>query len=81
MPCTLFLFDDRLVIVKRNGTSTSGRKLAGLDNMEKLTKGGFPGSAVKKMMSCKGVVDLVDVVAADPGGTGELQLLPNLTAL
>lgn len=41
MHCTLFLFDDNLVIVKRPGNGEKGgRALAGLDEMEKSTKAG-----------------------------------------
>lgn len=58
------------MIAKRNSTSTPGRVLAGLDDMERLAKGGIlSGSSIKKTMSCKGVVDITDVVAADPGGS------------
>ena len=33
---SLFLFDDKLVIVKRNSSNASGRQLAGLDDLSKL---------------------------------------------
>lgn len=70
VPCTLFLFDDRLMIAKRHTTSAPGRVLAGLDDMERLAKGGILSSAsIRKTMSCKGVVEIADVVAADPGGS------------
>lgn len=74
VPCTLFLFDDRLMIAKRHTASTPGRVLAGLDDMERLAKGGVLSSAsIKKTMSCKGVMEVTDVVAADPGGASELR--------
>ncbi|KAF9464393.1 hypothetical protein BDZ94DRAFT_1161981 [Collybia nuda] len=68
--CTLFLFDDKLVIVKRPGNGEKGgRVLSGLDELDKVTKaGGIPGGKKKSGMSCKGVVDVTDVVATDVGG-------------
>ncbi|OAX44507.1 hypothetical protein K503DRAFT_861342 [Rhizopogon vinicolor AM-OR11-026] len=68
--CTLFLFDDKLMIVKRPGNGEkSGRLLAGLDDIDKLAKnGGLPLGMKKSGLSCKGVIDLPDVVAADVGG-------------
>ncbi|KAI0251333.1 hypothetical protein BJV78DRAFT_1275422 [Lactifluus subvellereus] len=68
--CTLFLFDDKLMIVKRPGNGEkSGQVLAGLDQLEKIAKGsGVPSGLKKNGMSCKGVVDLTDVVATDVGG-------------
>jgi protein ECT2 len=70
--CTLFLFDDKLVIAKRPGNGEkSGRALTGLDEMEKLAKaGGLPVGMKKSGMTFKGVVDITDVVAADVGGHG-----------
>ncbi|KAG6821575.1 hypothetical protein H0H93_000084 [Arthromyces matolae] len=73
--CSLFLFDDKLVIVKRPGNGEkSGRLLSGLDELDKVTKGGLP-SAKKKTMTCKGVVDVTDVVATDVGGAVAESLL------
>jgi hypothetical protein len=71
--CTLFLFDDKLVIVKRPGNGEKGgRALAGLNEMEKLTKaGGLPLGLKKSGMSCKGVVDVTDLVVTDVGGPGK----------
>ncbi|KAJ7094612.1 hypothetical protein B0H15DRAFT_775924 [Mycena belliarum] len=68
--CTLFLFDDKLLIVKRPGNGEKGgRALAGLDELDKLTKaGGRPGGKKKSGMTCKGVVDVTEVVATDVGG-------------
>ncbi|KAJ7904679.1 hypothetical protein B0H14DRAFT_3079502 [Mycena olivaceomarginata] len=68
--CTLFLFDDKLLIVKRPGNGEKGgRALAGLDELEKLTKaGGRPSGKKKSGMTCKGVVDVTEVVATDVGG-------------
>ncbi|KAH9899528.1 hypothetical protein C8Q73DRAFT_680169 [Cubamyces lactineus] len=66
--CTLFLFDDKLVIVKRPAEK-SGRTLAGLDEVEKVTKNGPHGRSNKKTgLACRGVVDITDVVATDVGG-------------
>ncbi|KAJ3566313.1 hypothetical protein NP233_g7081 [Leucocoprinus birnbaumii] len=67
--CTLFLFDDKLVIVKRPGGDKGGKVLAGLDELDKVTKaGGIPTGKKKSGMSCKGVLDVTDVVATDVGG-------------
>src|SRR5712671_424170 len=70
--CTLFLFDDKLMIVKRPGNGEkSGQVSAGLDQLEKIAKGsGLPSDLKKSGMSCKGVVDLTDVVATDVGSAG-----------
>lgn len=78
--CTLFLFDDKLVIAKRPGNGErSGRTLAGLEEMDKLAKsGGLPLGMKKSGMTFKGVVDITDVVAADVGGSGELLNYDNL---
>lgn len=66
--CTLFLFDDKLVIVRRP-SEKGGRMLAGLDNPDKMAKPGpFSLNKKKSGMSCKGMVDLTDVVATDVGG-------------
>ena len=71
--CTLFLFDDKLIIVKRPGNGEkSGKALAGLNGLEKITKGGLPLGMKKSGMICKGVVDVADVVATDVGGPGEV---------
>ncbi|KAI0677226.1 hypothetical protein C8Q78DRAFT_961156 [Trametes maxima] len=64
--CTLFLFDDKLVVVKRPAEK-SGRALAGLDEAEKAMKGSVHGRK-KSGLVCKGVVDITDVVATDVGG-------------
>jgi hypothetical protein len=70
--CTLFLFDDKLMIVKRPGNGEkSAQVLTGLDQLEKIAKGsGVPSGLKKSGMSCKGVVDLADVVATDVAGAG-----------
>lgn len=71
--CTLFLFDDKLVIVKRPGNGERGGKaLSGLDGVDKVTKaGGIPTGKKKSGMTCKGVVDIADVVVTDVGGAGQ----------
>ncbi|KAF8969440.1 hypothetical protein BDZ97DRAFT_1902547 [Flammula alnicola] len=68
--CTLFLFDDKLVIVKRPGNGEKGGKaLSGLDAVDRVTKaGGIPTGKKKSGMTCKGVVDITDVVVTDVGG-------------
>ncbi|WVQ75384.1 hypothetical protein IAR50_005004 [Cryptococcus sp. DSM 104548] len=71
--CTLFLFDDKLMIVKRQSSSISGRKVTGTDDVQRLVKSGG-GIAVKEKnngkrdkLSFKGEVDVLDVVASDVG--------------
>ncbi|ORY29168.1 hypothetical protein BCR39DRAFT_533070 [Naematelia encephala] len=71
--CTLFLFDDKLMIIKRQSNSISGRKVTGLDDVPKLVKSGG-GVAVldkngtrKDKLSYKGIVDVLDVIASDVG--------------
>ncbi|KAF8812237.1 hypothetical protein BYT27DRAFT_7182669 [Phlegmacium glaucopus] len=67
--CSLFLFDDKVVFVKRPNGEKGGRSLSGLDGIEKVTKaGGIPTGKKKSGMTCKGVVDITDVVATDIGG-------------
>ena len=69
--CTLFLFDDKLMIVKRPHVSASGRELTGLDQLDKAAKtGGLPLGVKKNGMSFKGVLDITEVVATDVGASG-----------
>ncbi|CEL59835.1 Rho guanine nucleotide exchange factor gef2 OS=Schizosaccharomyces pombe (strain 972 / ATCC 24843) GN=gef2 PE=1 SV=1 [Rhizoctonia solani AG-1 IB] len=84
LQATLFLFDDKLMICKRNPSSSApGRILAGLDETEKVAKVGLGlglgfrkalgGSSASKPgggwgLSCRGVIDAGDVVATDVGG-------------
>ncbi|RSH95410.1 hypothetical protein EHS25_000497 [Saitozyma podzolica] len=71
--CTLFLFDDKLMIVKRQSSSISGRKVTGLDDVQRLVKtgGGIAvldkNGAKKDKLSYRGVVDVLDVIASDVG--------------
>lgn len=70
--CSLFLFDDKVVIVKRPNGEKGARLLSGLDGVEKVTKaGGIPTGKKKSGMTCKGVVDITDMVATDIGGSGK----------
>ncbi|KAK0206394.1 hypothetical protein DFS33DRAFT_586286 [Desarmillaria ectypa] len=68
--CSLILFDDKLLIVKRPGNGEKGcRVLAGLDDFDKVTKAsGMSNGRRKNGMTCKGVVDITEVAAADVGG-------------
>ncbi|KAE8269846.1 hypothetical protein A4X09_0g2490 [Tilletia walkeri] len=80
IPCTLFLFDDRLVIAKRASASTCGRKAVGLEDLTKLANtmkwnpdGGLNAennSSSKRgvELGFRGSVDLMDVCAMDLGG-------------
>lgn len=74
--CTLVLFDDKLMFVKRHGTDKPGRTLAGLDDVERVANGAMPSSrgrglpSMKRlMMSCKGVVDITEIAATDASAT------------
>ena len=83
--CTLFLFNDKLIIAKRNNGEKSGRSLAGLDAGDKFpVQGSGSGSfgfsfakagCKKSSMSCKGVIDITDVVATDVTGPGTYMLV------
>ena len=76
--CTLILFDDKLVIVKRAGATVNGRKITGLDSIDKMMKagGGLNGLAhsgttlSKDKLEFRGVVDILDVIATDVGNSG-----------
>ena len=69
--CTLFLFDDRLVIVKRPGDK-SGRTLTGIDEVDKVVIGrSLSIHSKKNSLSFRGMVELVDAAATDVGGAGE----------
>lgn len=74
--CTLFLFDDKLMIVKRPNSSASGKVLTGLDQLDRAVKaGGLIASIKKNGLSFKGVVDIVDIVATDVGPSGNSFLI------
>ncbi|KAJ8086818.1 hypothetical protein PM082_005643 [Marasmius tenuissimus] len=68
--CTLFLFDDKVLLVKRPGNGEkSGRSLAGLDNLDKVAKAGVISNGKKKGgMVYKGVFDVTDLAVTDVGG-------------
>lgn len=69
--CTLLLFDDKLMLLRRPSPHSSGRSLTGLDEVEKATKlGTLPSAGVLKKsgLVCKGIFDLTEVVFTDVGG-------------
>ena len=74
--CSLFLFDDKLMIVKRQSSSISGRKVTGLDDVQRLVKSGGgvaiidKNGAKKDKLTFRGVVDILDVIASDVGNGG-----------
>jgi hypothetical protein len=76
--CTLFLFDDKLVIAKRQHPAVNGRKATGLDDLNKMMRGGggLLGLAqsgahlTKDKLSFKGIVDLFDITAVGLDGGG-----------
>jgi hypothetical protein len=75
--CTLFLFDDKLLIVKRQHSSISGRQVTGVDDIRRMVKTG--GGVVvkdkdgvrKDKLIYRGVVNLNDVIASDVGNGGK----------
>ncbi|KAK0554988.1 hypothetical protein OC846_001845 [Tilletia horrida] len=72
VPCTLFLFDDRLVIAKRASSATCGRRAVGLEDLTRLAavmKWNPEGSMDKRVeLGFRGVVDLMDFAVTDLGG-------------
>jgi hypothetical protein len=89
LPCTLFLFDDKLMIVKRQNSSISGRKVTGLDDVTRLVKSGG-GVAVmdknagkKDKLSYRGLVNVSQVILTDVGngGKGQPALLLSLLSI
>ncbi|SNX86759.1 uncharacterized protein MEPE_05468 [Melanopsichium pennsylvanicum] len=74
--CTLFLFDDRIAIVKRAHASTSGRRLVGVDDIGRLTsqmKTPLHSSSKRSELAFRGSIALMDVDVQDLGGS-DLQL-------
>lgn len=75
--CTIFLFNDQIVIAKRETTDRrGGRALVGLDNINKLasdmrmqrsTGSRSPWKGRAKTMKFKGAFDLGELVAKDAG--------------
>jgi len=75
LKCSLFLFDDKLMIVKRNGDKPVG-VLSGLNDLNKVlpTKpASRPISLKKSGLQFKGMVEITDVVATDVKGSGAFQ--------
>jgi hypothetical protein len=64
------------MFVKRQSASISGRKVTGLDDMEKLIKSGGGVAVIDKSgskkdkLSFRGTVNILDVIATDVGGGG-----------
>ncbi|GHJ88511.1 hypothetical protein NliqN6_4913 [Naganishia liquefaciens] len=75
--CTLILFDDKLVIIKRMAATVNGKNVTGLDSIDKMMKagGGLNGVAhsgttlLKDKLEFRGVVDILDVIATDVGNS------------
>ena len=66
---TLFLFDNKVMIVKRPGSGErSGRALAGLHEVK---TSGLALGLKKSGMNCKGVFDITGIAAVDVGDAGE----------
>jgi hypothetical protein len=78
--CTLFLFNDKLLIVKRQNAGVSGLEVTGFEDIEGLLSsgGGWAGLTGAKQLrkdklSAKGMVDILEVIASDVGDSGALQ--------
>jgi hypothetical protein len=73
LKCSLFLFDDKLMIVKRNGDKPV-RALSGLNDLDKVLPKptSRPISLRKPGLQFKGIVEITDVVATDVSGSGAL---------
>ncbi|KAF9534699.1 hypothetical protein CPB83DRAFT_780431 [Crepidotus variabilis] len=70
LPCTLFLFEDKLLIAKRPNSEKGGKALTGLDSVDRVTKaGGIPSGKKKSGMQFKGVFDITDIVLTDVSGS------------
>ncbi|WVR09186.1 hypothetical protein IAU60_006248 [Kwoniella sp. DSM 27419] len=69
LPCTLFLFNDKLVIVKRQSGALSGRKITGTDDVKRLVTSNstIEKGTKKDKLSFRGEVDVLDVIATDVG--------------
>lgn len=85
IPCTLFLFDDSILVAKRTSANSSGRQLLALDDLNRLAdemktfterSGSSANRDRKPELGFRGVVDIADVVATDLGGPGEYQRRP-----
>lgn len=83
IPCTLFLFDDSILVAKRSNANTSGRQLLALDDLNRLSdemktfteRSGTSAASQnrKPELGFRGVIDIGDVNAIDLGGP-DLQL-------
>ncbi|CAO1638739.1 unnamed protein product [Sympodiomycopsis kandeliae] len=82
IPCTLFLFDDSILVAKRSNPLSSGRQLLAIDDLDRLAdemktfteRSGTSANQNKKPeLGFRGVVDIADVIATDLGGP-DLQL-------
>ena len=81
LPCTLFLFNDCLIIAKRESSIVNGKKLAGLDDIEALIKQMRPSQAtaagggspvkVSRQLAFRGRVELLELSAMDLGQDGK----------
>lgn len=71
LKCSLFLFDDKLMIVKRNGDKPV-RALSGLNDLNKVLQkpASRPISLKKSGLQFKGIVEITDVVATDVSSSG-----------
>ena len=78
--CSLVLFDDKVMIVKRP-EGKGVRTLSGLNDLEKITKSGLSSGLRKNGMVCKGIVDVTDIVVTDVGGPGAYSCLGPLLLL
>ncbi|TIC28492.1 hypothetical protein E3Q10_03156 [Wallemia mellicola] len=68
LPCTVFLFNDKLVIAKRPSSNSRGRKLSGLDDLDASNPSATPAKSwgiSKTQLVCKIVADLSELTVTD----------------
>ncbi|TIA88129.1 hypothetical protein E3P99_02789 [Wallemia hederae] len=70
LPCTIFLFNDKLAITKRPSSNARGRKLSGLDDLDASNPSSTPAKTwgigmAKQQLVCKLVADLSDLTVTD----------------
>lgn len=80
VPCTLFLFDDSVLVAKRLSPTASGRRILCLDDLNRLAdemktfterSGSSAQQGKKAELGFRGVSDIMDIQASDLGGSGE----------
>lgn len=74
LPCTVFLFNDKLVVAKRPSSNSRGRKLSGLDDLDASNPSATPAKSwgiSKTQLVCKIVADLSELTVTDLSNEGQ----------